>query len=138
MYAGVPRNESPVRSASAVGLEIAVQHARRVCRRHPAGDRLRDPGVRVHRDRPVVEHARERAGVEQLHREVVQSRVLAEVERADDVRAGHAPRELDLLLEPLERARLPEQVAAHDLERDRLVERAVVRLVDLAHAARAQ
>jgi hypothetical protein len=65
-------------------------------------------------------------------------RVLADVEGARDVAVGHAPRELHLLPEARDDARVVQQVAPQHLERDHLVELDVADAVDAPHPAGAE
>ena len=81
----------------------------------------------------------ERQPLDELHREVAQPAGLAEVVRAQDVGVRDAAREADLLLEPVEQRRVGrERLAAQRLDRDGVVEVAVVRAVHDAHAAPAR
>ncbi len=77
--------------------------------------------------------------LDELHRDVAQPARIAEVVRAEDVGVRDPPGEPDLLLEAVEERRIRrERLAAQGLDRDRVVEVAVVRAVDDAHAALAQ
>jgi hypothetical protein len=79
---------------------------------------------------PLQVHA-----VDELHRDEEQPLLLAEVVDRADVAMSHAPRQLDLGLEALRHPAVVGDVRAQHLDRDDLVERAVARLVDHAHAA---
>src|SRR5439155_16377790 len=64
---------------------------------------------------------------------------LAEIVRAEYVRVRDAARQSDLLLEPIEQSRVGgKDLAPKGLDRDEVVELAVVRLVDDPHASLAQ
>ena len=81
----------------------------------------------------------ERLALHQLHRDEVQARHLAEVVRPHHVPVRDLPRQLDLLLEALQRRRLgPHRFGEERLDRDRLLQLAVPGPVHDAHAADAE
>jgi hypothetical protein len=118
-----------------VGLEVAVQHAAGVRRRHARGDRAHDPQRLGERRRSVGDELRERLPVDVLHRQEVIVAVLAEVERPHDIAVRHAARELYLGAEPLEHPGQIGELAAQQLQRYDLVELGVARAVHAPHAA---
>ena len=123
-----------------VGLDVAVHDAVRV-RLAEARERLledaRDARVRELDAAPELD--REIAPGEQLHHEIERARRrdrgLAEVEDADHVGVVEPARRARLDEEPRGDPRRVEQVRVHELDGDVAVERALVGLVDDAHAA---
>ena len=89
----------------------------------------------VERGEAAADDLRERLPLEVLHDEVPEPLVLAEVQDAHDVAVVEPRRRLRLALEALRVARRVRDVLVHELDRDRHVEREVLALVDLAHAA---
>ena len=108
--------------------------------REAAAELLRDLEARAERDdAAAVEDVAQRRPGHVLHREEADALRLAEVVRADDVAVRDLPREADLLLERLRRARpFVERVREKDLERDLVVQLAVDRAVDGPHPALAR
>src|SRR5262249_22770174 len=76
--------------------------------------------------------------VHELHADVAEAEVLAILVDPADVAVGHLARELDLVPEATARLLRAAELRAQDLERDVLLEGAVVRLVDDTHAAAAE
>jgi hypothetical protein len=127
------------RQHEVVRLDVAVHHAAGVRVLEPQG---RLPGVVAgprHRQRtlrgddPVQRDARD-----VLHDQEVRLAGLLGVVGGHDVRVGQAGRGPDLLAEAAHRLGPAHQRGVDDLEGDQAVHQAVPRLVDRAHAARAQ
>jgi hypothetical protein len=122
-------------------LHVAVDDARVVRLGERAEHLLPDlRGPRLVDRPPIPEHLREVLPRDVLHREVEPVVVgggahLAEVEHADRVRVREARDDPRLGEEALHRALLAREVAAQDLERERLPHPDVLRLVDGAHPA---
>lgn len=143
----MPKSVTTTRSLAArhqedvLALEVAVDDARRVRRRERrgglAGDRQR---LLDRQPAAPLEPRRERLPLEQLHgqeddRRPIGLGVVADVEDPADVRVGDLARQVDLALEAVDRPLLGGDRRVHRLERDPLAQVAVLRLVDLAHAA---
>ena len=80
--AAVARDEHVLR------LQVAVNHAARVCGGEPRGD-LRAVIDRLPwRQRTVSEHLAQRAAIEQFHHRVSDGTLLAKIVDRDDVRVG--------------------------------------------------
>ena len=135
--AEVGDDDAPVgRDEDVVGLEVAVDDARRVGGAEPRADRADDLDRAPDPERPfALEEPPERLPFDELHREEALAAVLADVERARDVLVRHPPRELHLPPEPLEHPRRIDELAAEHFERDDLVELRVARVVDAPHSA---
>ena len=117
-------------------LDVAVHEAGRVHRREPPSRRdVRGDDVTL-RARRVVEPGVQGPAAHELHRDERLPVHGARVEDADDVRVIDARQRDRLLLQP--RRLRPPGVRAIDLDRQRAIERGVVRLEHDAHATRAQ
>ena len=105
-----------------------------------AAQLLADRQHHRHRQGPARhDHVLQRLALDELHRDVVEPAHLAEVVGPHHVPVRDPPRQLDLLLEALERRGLgPYRVGEEGLDRDRLLQLAVPRPVDDAHPAHAQ
>jgi hypothetical protein len=91
------------------------------------------------RERPLLtQDLAEVHAVQEGHRDVAQRAVLAVLVDAADVLVAHAARQLDLGAEAAAELGRVRHLRAQHLEGDRLLEQAVVGLVDHAHPALAQ
>ena len=117
-------------------LEIAVNDAGRV-RPAEAAEGLRGEVERVEdREAPAREAGAEVFAVEELHHEERLARVgLAGVEDLDDVRALHRRDSARFAMKARQRRGIRPSVDDHELQRDALADRDVLRLVDRAHPA---
>ncbi len=118
-----------------VRLEIAMHDPDRV--------RGREAFAQLHRDRQQApprhrarRELRERRALDQLHRQELHARVLADVEHARDVAVLDPPGQAHLAAKPFDR--VVGQPVAQDLERDVLAELGVDRRVHAPHAAAAE
>jgi len=84
------------------------------------------------------EQIRERAPLDELHRDELAILVIADVVRPEDVRMRHAARELHLAPQHLDLLARPREARLEDLDCDLLVELDVVREIDVPHPAAAQ
>ena len=126
------------------GLEVAVDHAsgvrgdQTVTHRERDADRVRR-GERVGLAGPVgvarAQQVLEGRALDELHRDEVGARVLADVVGARDVRVADAPREPDLAAKILQVLRHAGDVAVEDLERDDIADGDVDGAIHRAHAA---
>ncbi len=120
-----------------VGLEIAVDDAD-VVRGGERGRQLADDGRDLGwRQRALTGQAiGQRLAVQPLHGdEPAVAIVDAEIEQSTDAGVGDPARQHQLAVEPIAGV---DAVERHGLERDPLIEGAIVRLVDLAHPAPAE
>ncbi len=122
-----------------LGLEVAVHDALRVGFLEGAQDLAGERQHLAHGERAAAaDRGLQAFALDVLHREELDPLRLAEVEDADHVLVRHLAREHELLLEARERLGAFRGVEPDRLERDQLVELAVARLVDAAHAALAE
>jgi membrane dipeptidase len=120
------------------GLEVAVDDAGGVNGFQPAG-RLRHQLQRFAGGQGALAHALLEADpVHQLHRDPAQAVALAVLVDARHVGIGHLAGQPDLGAEAAHEVLLAGQLGTQDLQRHRLVQHAVARLVDGAHPAAAQ
>ena len=120
------------------GLEVAVDDAGIVHGFEAAQDlQAQVEGQRVVEARGVLDPATQVHPVHELHRDVADSVGLAVLVDGAHVGMAHAAGELDLRAEAMGDLGRPREVRSEDLDRDRLVEGAVVGLVHTAHAAAA-
>jgi hypothetical protein len=135
----IGHHDPPVaREQHVLRLEVAVDHAGGVRGADAGADRARDREHAGDGQRLARDPRGERFAVDELHGQHAFAVEVAEIVDARDVGMRDPARELDLAAEPLERPRRSRQLGPQDLERDRLVELEVARLVDVAHSAGAQ
>jgi hypothetical protein len=117
------------------GLEVAVHDARLVHRlqalRHLHREVVGQVGVE---GAPLAQQALEVRALHELHRDEEEATVLAVVVYGADVAVAHAPGQLDLRAEPLRHLGVLGEVGPQDLDGHHLVQHAVARAVDHAHA----
>src|SRR5207244_3204967 len=114
-------------------LEVAVQDAGLVGSREAVEDLRGDAEDALDRRAFSREHGGERLPFDVLHREESVSRVITDIERANDVLVGDLPRELHLAPESLVHPRELSDLLLQHLERDDLVELAIARAIHGAH-----
>jgi hypothetical protein len=118
------------------GFQVAVDDSVVVNGGEPGGD-LAGERDRLPRGEPAhrLDEILERLPVDVLHRDVSDAGDLADLVHAADVQVGNLPRELNFPFEPLHPRSPGGGLGAEELERHRLVQHPVLRLVDLAHAS---
>ncbi len=119
-------------------LDVAVHHPARMRRLQRRQHAVRDPERLLQRRRAASQPRRQRLALEQLHHDEEVAVALLQRVRARHVHVRHALRQLDLAAQPRALPAVAGQRDVDELQRHRLVDQAVVRLVDRAHAARAQ
>ena len=116
------------------GLQVPVHHSLRVGEGEPVADLLHDAELlRDLREGPLLDELPEVGSLEQLHRHVDRSLLLAEVIDGDDVRVIEVGGGLGLLLEALTGFVVAADAFRDGLDGDEAPEHRVVGLVDLAH-----
>ena len=118
-------------------LQIAVDDPCVVGRHEALGDLRREIEEQLRRQ-GYVEQLAHALALDQLHHDVGERRLLADVVHRRDVRVAQRRRRASLLLEALERAGALQHPRAEDLDRDLALEARVVRSVDLSHPTGAE
>ena len=91
----------------------------------------------IERQRPLLQPIGQRLAFQVLHHEERRAVVLADVVERADVRMIELRDRARFAVEPLAELRVGGEALGQDLDRDGAIEARVARLVDLAHAARA-
>ena len=144
MYCGVPASGTSRRATAVAidhhvrGLEIAVNHSPVVGGRHACAQLPRDGhGTILRKPADAPEQRSQIVAVDVLHREEAPTVGFAQVVETTHVLMRDLPRDPQLVVELREPRRVAARGVREELQRDRLVEREVVRAVDLTHPAAA-
>ena len=119
-------------------LQIAMHHVVSMCRIESVRDLNPDLQRLVDRQRAFLQPVGERLTVEQLHHEERRAVVLSYVMERADMRVRQLRDGSRFPVQPVFELRVPSERGAQDLDGDGPVEPRVARLVDFAHAPRAE
>src|SRR5207237_102185 len=118
------------------GLHVAMDDALSVREGERAADLAEDDPRQVDVELSTLDdHRLQRPALDVFHDEVHERLRLLDAEDLDDVRVAQCRRRLCFALEPVDHARLRDEIGEHGLDGDLAIQRQVERQIDGGHAA---